>query len=282
MAFVKRKIDLTFQLGQGSFGLSGFDTVKLEGLRVIAEITGSGSPRMGQANVRVYGLTPDLLADLSRVIRSPNGVLEWRHNTLIIEAGDEGAVPARVFQGQVIMAAIDMNGAPDSVLTVVANAGAFDKVRTIPAVSFPGPADVAVIMNNLAATMNRPFEPNGVSVILDRPVLWGSAMDQAQQAADQANVNWVVDNSTKTLAIWPRGEARGGGVPVVSPETGMIGYPTNFNLGVTVSTLFNPLLMVGQKVEVRSSLKFANGFYGMFNIAHTIHSEVPDGSICCV
>ena len=272
MSFVRRKIELTFQIGEGTFGETNFNTVTVSGLRVKSVITKAGGASMGEAQLRVYGLTLSLMNQLSALNRA-NMVI--RRNRLIIAAGDDEAGMSTVFDGQIALGQIDMSGMPDSALVVIAYAGLLDAVQPVAPASYPATVDAAVVMANLAKQMGYSFENNGVSVILATPYFQGTARDQAMRCADAANINWVIDNGV--LAIWPKYGTRGGTVPLISPDTGMVGYPSYSEVGISVTTLFNPFINYGETVEVKSSLEFANGRWNVFNISHELESELPDG-----
>lgn len=283
MAFTKKKIDLTFKLGkngkgdQTTFTEGDYTTVKFSGLRTQVRISGSGGAEMGEAQVRVFGLTLSQMNQLGSVVRVEKDCIENRFNSLQIEAGDDESGMAIIFQGQISMASIDMNGAPDSSLTLLAHAGYFEAVKSAPPLSYPVPVDVAEIMATLAKQNGYTFENNGVSVILSRPYLHGSPRAQMESCATAAGINWTIDCGT--LAIWPKGGVRRTEpVPIVSAKTGMVGYPTSWYNGVAVTTLFNPRLQLGKICEVESILSFANGRFGMFAISHDLETEIPNGA----
>ena len=148
MTFLKRRIDLSFALGLGGvFGESGTNTVTVSGLRVHAHIEQVNGPGMGQAEVRVYGLTPSLLNQLSSLNQATQVT---RKNVLTVSAGDETNGMAVVFQGQISVGQIMLNSAPDTHLLVLANSGGLEAVQRVAPTSYPGSADAAVIMQNLA------------------------------------------------------------------------------------------------------------------------------------
>lgn len=274
MSFVKRKISVTFQLGEGSFGESGTNTVTCDGLRVQAHIDKVFGPGMGEAQIRIHGLTPSLLHQLSSLNQT---TMATRKNTIIISAGDDVSGMATVFQGQIMIGQIMLNTAPDTALMVLAQAGAFAAVQTVPPSSYPGSADAAVIMSNLAHLAGLNFENNGVSVQLATPYYPGSPLEQIRRCAQAAGIEYVVDD--KVLAIFPVGGARGTQIPLISPATGMVGYP-NYSTsvyGIELTTLFNPLIRPGGKVQVQSGLEVASGMWQVFNVQHELESEDPGG-----
>jgi hypothetical protein len=276
VSFVKRRIDLTFQLGTGTFGESGTNTVTCSGLRVHAHIDKVFGPGMGEAQIRVHGLTPSLLNQLSSLNQA---TMATRKNTVIVSAGDDVSGMATVFQGQIMISQIMLNTAPDTALMILAQAGAFAAVQTVQPTSYPETADAAVVMQNLAHLAGLDFENNGVSMQLATPYYPGTPLEQIRKCAQagRAVFDYVIDD--KTLAIFPVGGGRGSQIPVISPEAGMVGYP-NYSTsvyGIELTTLFNPLLRPGGKVQVKSSLEVANGTWQVFNLQHELESEDPGG-----
>src|SRR5258706_365909 len=89
------------------------------------------------------------------------------------------------------------------------------------------------------------------------PYLPGTARTQMAQLAKHANINWTIDR--ETLAIWPSDGNRNGASPLISPHTGMVGYPSMSSVGIKLKTLFNNELRIGGQVQVQSSVTTANG-----------------------
>lgn len=280
MTFVQRKIELTFQLGTGSFGLMGNNVVVLKDLRVQCSILKSNGPSLGEAHLRVFGLEPSLLNELSALNQAD---MAARQNRIIIKAGDDKAGMAIVFEGQIALAQIDMAGVPEVALNIQAFAGQLFALKTEDPVSYPGSADVAVILGNLAQKMGMTFENNGVSVQLATPYYAGSLMEQARRCAEDAGIEMFIDDSEpgkNTLAIWPRGGRRGGFIPLISPESGLVGYPgysSGTMGGIAVKCVFNSQLRIGGAVRVQSDIQVANGQWLVFDISHDLDSEVPGG-----
>lgn len=272
MTLDRRQIDLEFQIGQGSFGESGVNTLKLHGLRVTCNISKIAGPGSAQANLRVYGLTASHLAQLSALNKA---VMMVRKNKIIVTAGVAGNM-GKIFEGQIAVGQIDMSDPPDSSLVILAYSGLLEALAAAPPTSYPQSADVATIMGYLADQMGLQFENNlPVPILLSTPYFPGTLRDQAMRCADAAGINWLIDNGI--LAIWPRYGSRNGQFPLISPKTGMIGYPAYSEMGISVVTMFNPFLKLGETVVVKSSLGYANGKWIMFNLQHNLESELPGG-----
>lgn len=272
MSYVRRLINVTFALGTGDFGNGGFNTLTFEGLRITAEITKSGGVSMSSAALRIFGMS---LADMNQVSTLGKPLVGVRNNRVTVQAGDDQTGVATVFIGTIQEAWVDMGDSANPALVVQAFSGLEDQLKPVVPKSFTGSASVSVIMAGLAQDMGLAFEDSGVDVVLQRPYFPGTARMQAEACAKAAGINWTIDEGT--LAIWPAGSSRGGQIPLISPGTGLVGYPAHTQNGVVITTLFNPSITFGGRVQLESLLTPANGTWTVFAVSHTLESEMPDG-----
>jgi hypothetical protein len=271
--YAKRKIDVTINLGEGQFGDDKGQDVTLSGLRVSAEITYYGGAIQAEAHIHIFGLPMDMINQLTRVGMIGNQV---RCNTIRIAAGEEGGAMSDVYQGTIAEAFGDFQNAPEVVFTVLALGSFSDAIKPVPASSYKGAVDAAVVMANLAELMGLAFENNDVSVMLSNPYYPGTAWQQVKDCAQEAGIS--VEVQLGKLAIWPRNGYRKGNGPIkISPETGMVGYPAFSSKGITVRTLFNQDVVTGGQIEVASELAVACGVWNAYNIVHMLESETPNG-----
>lgn len=276
MAFVERNIKLVFIKTAGAFTSSGLNQMTVTGLRVQCNIINVGGVTMGQAQLRVYGLTKDHIEDLSAL---NGGFMMIRSIRLDIYASDDNGGFNLVFSGQIMLSQIDMNNAPESALTIIANAGILQVVAPAEPTSYPVQVSHLVVLADIATRMGMDFEPNGPPVMFASTYLYGSLWEQAQRCADAAGANMTIE--LNKLIVWPRQRLRdkqnGGGVPLISPATGLVGYPTYSDMGIRIKTLFNPFIRLAQLVTVESSLAFANGSWGAYYVQHELESQMPNG-----
>jgi len=281
MTFKRRVISVSFTLGTGSFGDKG-NTVTVAGLRVQAQIDKVVGPGMGTLNMRIHGMTPDQMNQISALNQAAETI---KRNTVTVQAGDDGDILATVFQGQILVGQQNLNSMPDTSMLIAGAAGHIASVQTLAPISYPSGASAAIIMANLAQQAGMQFENSGVQVQLPKSYFIGSPREQMKACAEAGQFNWMIDDggnaqgAGQTLAIWPKNGTRTGQIPLISPETGMIGYPdysTSLN-GLTISTLFNPNIRVGGLVQIKSGLQVANGTFRTFDISHTLESETPGG-----
>lgn len=255
--FVKRKIKLTVQLAPNTgtnqpntFAESGTDSVTIENLRMNVRIQNSGTPAGNNAQIKIYGLPPSLMNQLATLGLVFNLVPK---NTLTVSAGDDEAGLSSVYLGTIWAAYGDYSSQPNVPFHFECITAAAQAAISIPATSFTGTTDVATIMSGLARQMGLSFENNGISIKISNPYFSGSGRAQVQKCAKWANIEWTIENNK--LAIWPKGGNRNTpNIPTISPETGMISYPSFTQQGIIVKTVFNPQITFGSLIKVESSV----------------------------
>lgn len=271
--FTTKRLDLTVTLGAGTFGESLADTVTLTGFRMTAQISNPGGESMGMCQMKVFGLRTDVINKLT-TIGQINRAIKVK-NAILLAAGDNETGMQTVFQGTIYDAWADYNTSPDVSFNIIAYMGLDAAVRPVNASSYKGATDVATIMAAFAAEMQLTFENNGVDVKLSNPYFPGTALTKVRQCARAANILFTVDRGV--LAIWPKTGARAGFVPLISPDSGMVGYPSLSSKGMTVKMLFNYNIRLGGEVMVESSVPMACGKWNVFSVAHDLSCEMPDG-----
>ena len=63
----------------------------------------------------------------------------------------------------------------------------------------------------------------------------------------------------------------------VSPQNGLVGYPTYYPSGFIIKTEFNPQIIVGRTVNLTSQIPKANGSWVIFDSTHELSTLTPDG-----
>jgi hypothetical protein len=272
--FTKKRIAATISLAPdaGSFDGTASDTVTLSGLRMMADLVDSTGDSMGMLQLRVFGLPQAMMnrltivGDINRVILS---------NTIFLAAGDDERGLATVFTGTISDAWAEYNSSPDVAFNVIAYVGLGELLKPVGVNSYPGSTDVAQIMADLAKIMGLAFENNGVDARLSKPYFDGTALTQVRTCAQAAGIWYTIENGK--LAIWPKNSSRVGVVHLISPATGMVGYPTLSSKGLTLKTVFNPNIRIGRDVKVESSIPMACGTFRVSTFSHSLSSELAGG-----
>jgi hypothetical protein len=307
-SYVQRQLNFTITLGKGTFGQSGQNTVKLSNLRAKVDVLKGGFPAMDQAQIRIYGVQPAIMNQVS-TLGIPLQMIRLG-NTVTVEAGDTTNGFAVVYTGYMMRCWQDFSEAPETSLQIEAFGGMAAALYPVPPITFPGSADVATIMSGLANTMGMRFENNGVQVKISSPYFAGTAMEQAHALARAANIEMYPDfsqpagNSSSqtpvaggTLAIWPKLGTRTKAIPLISAASGLVGYPQFESNGMTFTTLYNPNIFLGGQIQMQSSVGAAattapsdapvpagtqtggpNGlWYVVAPLAHDLSSQLPGG-----
>lgn len=273
-SFIQRAVDVTFTLIQGAtFKETGTNSVTLHNLRVSAHITISGEV-MAELQLQVYGLTMSMMNQLSTLGRGIPGSVP--NNIVSVAAGDAVSGMSPVFEGTIYQGWADFQGMPETMFAVSAYAGLYQSVASAQPTSASGSVDCAKVMEGLAKQMGMTLENSGVSVMLSTPYFPGTPRMQVEECARAADIRWQIDRNV--LAIWPKDGYRAGDAPLISPQTGMVGYPTFNSSGIVVTTLFNPALKFGGLVDVKSSLTPACGKWSVYSMSHDLESQTPDGN----
>ena len=171
----------------------------------------------------------------------------------------------------------DFTASPEAAFVISATTTGDLQLKPIKPGTFPGTVDVATIMGQMAQQAGLKLENGGVDVKLSNPYFPGTIIQQIYTCARAANIYAYIDRVAGTLVIIPKNGTRGGTVPVVSPATGMIGYPV-FQRNLLVSrTLFDPTIKTLGQIQIQSQLTPANGLWNVIQLDYNIASQMVDG-----
>lgn len=267
-----KRLRFTITLALGTFA-NGTNEVILEGFRSTVEVQKAGGQMMSSCNFRIFGLSQELMSELTTLAFL---ALSYTKNVVKIEAVDGDNVDL-VYIGSIINAWGDYAQMPDVALYVETQAGFFDQLNISEPLQYKGVIDVAVLMGTIASKMGLRFENNNVVDKIDNPNYTGTIIDQLRALAQDTNTEFYLDDTV--LAICPKGIARTQNkvIPIISSQTGLIGYPSFDKIGVTFRCLFNAAIRFGGQIEMRSDIKQANGTWAVCSIVHNLESEKPDG-----
>lgn len=285
-SFSKKLLQFQFSLGTGNFngGQGNTATINVvensgEGpvtLRASAMLQYMGGPTSTSCECAVYGLPLQMMNQLTTLGKQFNAN-SFGQNQVQILAGDQKTGLSLVFSGNIWEAYMDgMATMPRVPFRFRAMGDWGIKQKMIPPTSVQGSADVAQIMQKLAGQANLSFENNGVNVKVNNPYLPGAVRVQISELAAMAGIQHIIDNNK--LAIWPTGQSRSsGGGHVVSPATGMVGYPACESTNIVVKELFDPSISQGEDFTVQSDITAANGLWNCYQMIRELEVEMPGG-----
>lgn len=266
--------------GAAFVGEAGKNTITLQGLRSQVVIENAGGAMMGTLRAQIFGVTASDMNTLTSLLWQTPVVGNFTSfNTIQVWAVD-GAQETLVYNGIILNCWGVYTAMPEVYLLIEAQIGYNQLVQSALPTSVQTDTNVATVMEKIATQMGFQFENNGVNIAVPKGTyLSNTAMEQARKLAQMYRF-WMYLDSTNpnTLAIAPYGAARAMQLtPLVSPETGMIGYPLFNSTGVNLETKFNPGIVFGGPVSVQSSIPKANGTWTVVSMTHQLSSQMPGG-----
>ena len=275
-SFTRKIIETRITLAQGAFGGQGLTKV-LRGLATELHVEKPGFPDKAKATVRISNVP---LSDMEQMTTLAFKPLQYQRNAISVYAGDEESGLSLVFCGEITSAHGDFNAAPDPVFAVQAMSGFFGALTPSAPTSVPGSVGVAHIVQQMAGRLGYSFINEGFTGQIKNAVLCGSPLEQAQAAAKQAGAELIMDDST--LILCPPGQPRGNGNRVgqavlLSKDSGLIGYPTFTNNGISLRCLYNPALQFGACMEVHSIVPKASGLWRITKLSHKLSAHHSSG-----
>ena len=224
----KKQLRFVITLGTGSFDAAGkYDQITLQGFRASVDIDKAGGVQMGTLRAKIYGVSQsDMNTCTSFTMQAPkDGGYTYQPNTVKVYAID-GTAESLVFAGNIVNAWADYQGMPDVFLNIQAAAVMYGQLKPVPPRSFKGAVDVATVMGQIASDMGFAFENHGVNVKLSDVYLSNTNFEQAKELAHMAGIGLWPDDGVLAITQSPRTPRESKAIPLISPATGMVGYPT--------------------------------------------------------
>ena len=270
-SFSNKAIRVSITLGKGAFD-GGGTTKIIQGLACDVSVRKAGLPDKNDALVKIWGLSYADMAQLTMLAFKP---LESQHNLISIMAGEEGGALALVFQGEIISASADFNAAPDVCMEFKADSGSYPQQMKLPVAGVHGEVKAEQLFEQFAVQAGYSFKNEGVMGSVRNATFSGSPYDKLYKLARYIGCDLIVDDGA--VVILPAGQARGGGSVSLSKDTGLIGYPTFTQDGISCRCLFNPNLEFGGLINVRSMVPRASGTWRITGLTHNLSAYTPSG-----
>lgn len=275
---MKRKvIRITITLnGQDEvFTAQGNNRISSTGLAVSTSLAYGNGAITPTAQITVYGLPMDKMLKLMRVQWN---TMQALLNTVRIEVGNEGESLSIAYEGNITQATIDANAAPNIPLIITSQMAMVEKARVTEAYTIEKDVtiDAANIVEELARGMGYEFTNNGVEHIITDTTLEGSDIEKIQKLAIICDFDLYVDQ--KLIAICKKGTARTIKIPIISPSTGLIGYPVPDIKGVAFSCMYDPTIKFGGIVTIQdSAITVCNADWRLYGFTAQLEANIPNG-----
>ncbi len=270
----KKQLRFVVTLGSDNpkFDEAGADQIILQGYRATATCENAGWVQMGELRAEIFGMSQ---SDMNAITSYPLRITEATRNKIVVYAID-GKQESVVFAGNMVKAWPDYSRMPDVCFRIQAQAAYSSALQTVAPRSFKGGGKVADIMRQIATSMGLVFENSGVNVMLSDVYLANTDLEQARDLAKAAGIELNIENNV--LSIWPKGSYRNALIPLVSADTGLVGYPSFDGTFLRFDTLYNPSFITGGLIKVESDNLAAKGQWQILKMAHRLESEKPGGA----
>ena len=258
-----KTLKTTIILGEGEFEVGG-NTKIIEGLATTVQVTKAGLPEKNSAEVRIQGLK---LADMEQLTFLSFLPGEYRKNHILIEAGDKGGELSVVFKGDITAASADFSTAPDVTMKFNALTAGWSVLIADSPTSVQGEATAESLISQFAQQAGFNFINNGVTESVKNATFNGSPVQKAQQVADEVGCELLMDDETWTIQPWdkPRGDA-----VLLKADSGMIGYPSFTQDGISVECFYNPRLQLGGQIKIESIVPRSSGYWKITKLSHDL------------
>lgn len=258
MSFVQRQLRFTFS-GEK------VGTLSVKGLRAIANVQAYIGKAGVAAQLCVWGMKLEQMNAYSSARPAGVGIEEF---SVAIEAGDIDAPLYKIVDAAIWRSFLDLEGAPDSAFNVTVAGTLYKGAKTIAAQSHAGSQPAETLIQSICNASGLTLHNNGAHNVLRNHATYGSAIDQIVDIARAAQ--FKVSFFGNNVYIWPETGNRDDVTVDVGPDTGMVGYPRWWEMGLIVTTRFNREIQVGRQVRVTSSIPKANGVWSAMQVNHEL------------
>lgn len=267
MTYKKRTLKFQFTLKEGLFDDKGNDTLTIENVKAEVEIGAYGGIAGTNMEARIFGLSLNNMAALSYKGIQYNGS---KQNLMKVWADEKP-----IFVGSITSCFADLNQMPDAPLIISAFSTGFDQSITAPPFSREGVASVAEIIQSIAAGIGYTVVNSGVNAKVENPYFTGDPISQIHQVAELAGIN--TDFRLGAIYIWPQSGNVDDTIPLISPATGLLGYPIFTRTGITFQCVYSDLILRGRKIQLETSLPNGSGVYTIQSATHHLSSWTEGG-----
>jgi hypothetical protein len=237
----------------------------------------AGGKQFNTCDLLVYGLPKATMNALSRLYLTPMNVRP--QDTVKVEVWN-GSQYVPLFFGSIQWAAPKGSSMPNVPLLISSNACTALQQTAPPPYSASGTLKLTdvltAVLTSAGFTLNAPAA--FASYTITNPRASGSLQDQIKAIlSNYPDIAW--DISLQQLILRQVGATLSGVDPItIGPTTGMKGSPDYSTSGVTVATVFNPLITLGATITLDTVFTYATkAQWQVAAIEHILEPNVPNG-----
>jgi hypothetical protein len=279
MSFAKRQINITFKLGSGTFNGSDNDTILISGKAVSAQIVQRGLGEADTCYLRIYGLSKQQTDRMTQMSWQPlANNQEYQRNQVSVSVGTNNDDLVNLFVGDIYQSYPDYVSAPNIAFIVECRSGYIASLAKVGAENYPGVVPVETMAASIAKQMGATLDNQGVTGTLTDQYLSNTAVEKLRKLAYAASFDWYFKPPILTIVPKRTPINVSESAPIVSIDTGLVGWPQLDVRGVRFKTLFNPALLHGSQFFMHSNLPYATGQYYAAVLTHHLECQIPGGA----
>ena len=254
----KRVIETRITLDKEVFNSNNNQKIIRE-LTSDVQITKVGGKERDKATIVINGMLQD---DISRLTTLSYKPLQVQKNRIEVWAGYDKEL-SLVFSGDIKTAQADFSNV-NSPMAFECQTGHFIAAKALPPTHQQGSVRADMLFKRLANQAGLSYKNVNVNSAILNPVLQGSAIEQIQDLANQLQLQ--VNFDSDTLVVAKRGSVLHSGNPLLSVDTGLLGYPVITEKGLKIRCRFNPSIKFGGCIILKSESPIANKINGIWKI----------------
>lgn len=268
MTYKIRDLKVEFTLTDGEFESGRGNVLTITNAKVDCAISAYGGTSATQMDMSVWGLSLDYMAKISGKSQTQ---IQAKKNLVKVTA--DGEV---VFVGTIISARINLTQSPDAPLEITANTAGYYQAIPITDTYVKGPTTAQDVVKSICNQVGLRFANYGVDIPIKDVHFKGNAIEQINKIS--SDYGFSFDLNTETISIFKYGIAKDNIIPSVSSETGLIGYPVFYDLGIAFRCMFSTAIVVARFIDLQTMLPNASGRYQVCEgTTHYLSSNVEGG-----
>lgn len=243
---------------------------EIKDFAVKASIEVAGLPSLDNASIRIYGLSLELMQQISFIQYKNLSASDYVVNLYAIEDDNKKLA----FTGNIVNAFPVFLNAPDVFFNIEAISNYASSLTLKNPLSFQGSVKIQDIAKSIVKTMDKSFTNNGVDITDDDVYLDGSPVGNLNTLSTSYNYDTVLDKNS--ITITPKGQPIEGTLTVIDCNDNLVnGYIENSQDGIYFATIYNSTFQLQGKIRVLNSYNsVTNGDWVITGITHSLTSRI--------
>jgi len=273
-SFNIKRLKVVLRLADDSnlvFEGTGDNTLIVTDLRMRAQVNANARQAV-QMVLEIWGMRTVDMDALTTAWQDSEAI---RDNIVQLYA-DIGTGYKPVFSGTITEAQPNYQKAPDVSFQILATVPYFKMIDIGESSSYQGSLDINDFGQSVADSLGMSFSSSAQATLTDQ-YLSGSIFDQLRDACSAAHVDFYFQGDTLVFAPLQK-PLSDSPVVVLTPTTGLVGYPIFTRFGTVVTALYDPVFQCGSAIEIEdSAVKGVNGRWYPFSADYDLSANLPGG-----